>query len=125
MPAFTFLSRNSVSEKMQQLSYIHTTQSAIFLVDSENVDIRLVAELTYQFFKTMLKFCFPYNNTDEDDVSAGKEVSKIDKSSSSMKKSLKVSNFYVDLHKDVEIMKVKQIFIFEWLCYCSPFGITP
>ena len=33
---------------------------------------RVFPELTYQFFKTMLKFCFPYNNTDDDDVASGK-----------------------------------------------------
>ncbi|KAB7505641.1 hypothetical protein Anas_05703, partial [Armadillidium nasatum] len=66
--------------------------------------VPLKIELTYQFFKTMLKFCFPYNNTDDDDVNSVMERNP--SSSTSLKKSNKVSNFYVDLQKDdVEIMK--------------------
>ena len=80
--------------------------------------------LTYQFFKTMMKFCFPNNVSSTDDESSlgsaamgtGGSVSDLtlistSSSSSSLKKSQKVSNFYVDLKKDdVEIMKVRTLF---------------
>ncbi|XP_042235256.1 protein KIAA0100-like isoform X1 [Homarus americanus] len=66
--------------------------------------------LTYQFFKTMMKFCFPDNATEEE--LSGVEVattqnSRGSKKQASLRKSHKESNFYVCLQDkdDVEIMK--------------------
>ncbi|KAK8395934.1 hypothetical protein O3P69_005808 [Scylla paramamosain] len=66
--------------------------------------------LTYQFFKTMMKFCFPDNATEEE--FSGREVgtnpsTRGSKKQASLRKSHKESNFYVSLQDkdDVEIMK--------------------
>lgn len=67
--------------------------------------------LTYQFFKTMMKFCFPDNTTEEEfagsEVSSGGQTTRGSKKQASLRKSHKESNFYVALQDkdDVEIMK--------------------
>ncbi|XP_037802804.1 protein KIAA0100-like [Penaeus monodon] len=67
--------------------------------------------LTYQFFKTMMKFCFPDNTTEEEfagsEVSSGGQSTRGSKKQASLRKSHKESNFYVALQDkdDVEIMK--------------------
>ncbi|XP_068243172.1 protein hobbit-like isoform X2 [Palaemon carinicauda] len=63
--------------------------------------------LTYQFFKTMMKFCFPDNATEEELSGEGGSTSKGSKKHASLRKSHKESNFYVSLQDkdDVEIMK--------------------
>ncbi|XP_066979648.1 LOW QUALITY PROTEIN: protein hobbit [Macrobrachium rosenbergii] len=63
--------------------------------------------LTYQFFKTMMKFCFPDNATEEELSGEGGTSSKGSKKHASLRKSHKESNFYVSLQDkdDVEIMK--------------------
>ncbi|XP_071525678.1 protein hobbit isoform X2 [Panulirus ornatus] len=66
--------------------------------------------LTYQFFKTMMKFCFPDNATEEE-LSSGDvgttQSSRGSKKQASLRKSHKESSFYVSLQDkdDVEIMK--------------------
>ncbi|XP_053626336.2 protein hobbit isoform X2 [Cherax quadricarinatus] len=66
--------------------------------------------LTYQFFKTMMKFCFPDNATEEEhtvgDVATNQNP-RGSKKQASLRKSHKESSFYVSLQDkdDVEIMK--------------------
>ncbi|XP_045624095.1 protein hobbit [Procambarus clarkii] len=66
--------------------------------------------LTYQFFKTMMKFCFPDNATEEEfsggDITTNQNT-RGSKKQASLRKSHKESSFYVSLQDkdDVEIMK--------------------
>ncbi|KAK3862517.1 hypothetical protein Pcinc_031627 [Petrolisthes cinctipes] len=77
----------------------------------EHFEINVVPlniSLTYQFFKTMMKFCFPDNATEEEmSTTSHGQSTKGNRKQGSLRKSHKESSFYVSLQDkdDVEIMK--------------------